>query len=524
MKLSDRKVDSEFLSNGPWYSILALYMPMSALIMLIYLAENLLSLSLPLLLLTACSFASALAASLYCDFMKNNMSSQTTANLRGGIIILALSYIASSFFRPDLGLRERFLPGLFNLPICACALYMWVNVIKLKQLFSACRRIEKHTELHRGEELKKAIYEDASVLQYIDEKIVKTRRNYLVMLVFIGILTLTCSFISPLPLALYPLLLVILVNGICIFGFFGIIRYEHYYAGEGVRLSAPDRTKRILAMAVFSLLCIIAAIIPASDKSIFPLSIITGFFKWLFSLVRPLDPNTSTFNPDTFMDMEPFQSLPNFQEAGDPPSPFWERFRRIVSLVLRYGVIILAAAGFIRFMIAPLLNRGDLSGKMTFRQKLKKIITEWFKSMLNALASIAAFLKRDKSTSKLRKYNADEIRRTAESIFGAYSPAKRNDIKRSVTLFARLIIWGSEVRGITWKPSLAPGEYCDLLASAKTPQNDAPDDASAIQQRNEGIIRSGELFEQALYSAEVLSEEERKEFKTLVEEITSVSE
>jgi hypothetical protein len=45
----------------------------------------------------------------------------------------------------------------------------------------------------------------------------------------------------------------------------------------------------------------------------------------------------------------------------------------------------------------------------------------------------------------------------------------------------------------------------------------------ALDLIGEGIIRCGELFEQALYSADVLSAAEQREFKTLVEQITSTS-
>ena len=111
---------------------------------------------------------------------------------------------------------------------------------------------------------------------------------------------------------------------------------------------------------------------------------------------------------------------------------------------------------------------------------------------------------------KLKKINADIINSTAQTILGAYSPVKKRDIRRSLTLFARLIIWGSEVWNVKWKPSHAPGEYCSILAAA------IPADI-----QNEGIIRCGVLFEKALYSAEVLSDTERKEFKFLVKKITS---
>jgi hypothetical protein len=90
-------------------------------------------------------------------------------------------------------------------------------------------------------------------------------------------------------------------------------------------------------------------------------------------------------------------------------------------------------------------------------------------------------------------------------------------MRRSVTLFARLIIWGSDVFQLTWKPSYAPGEYCAILASSAA-STAALEGASL---KKEKIIRCGELFEQALYSAEILSTAEQREFKNLVEEITS---
>jgi hypothetical protein len=128
----------------------------------------------------------------------------------------------------------------------------------------------------------------------------------------------------------------------------------------------------------------------------------------------------------------------------------------------------------------------------------------------------------------LRKYSAGEVHRTAENLFGAYSQAKKKDMKRSVTLFARLILWGGETRHAEWKSSLAPGEYCEILASAApvaalyaTPAETESDSEPTLRCCNEGIIRCGEIFEKALYSAEILSDRERKEFKELVEEITS---
>jgi hypothetical protein len=104
-------------------------------------------------------------------------------------------------------------------------------------------------------------------------------------------------------------------------------------------------------------------------------------------------------------------------------------------------------------------------------------------------------------------------------------------MRHSATLFAQLIIWGNDVRQVVWKPSHGPGEYCKLLAAAQTAVNaqlqeqlplGTADVSSSKNMTNDipiKIIRCGDVFEKALYSAEVLSGEERKEFKHLVEDI-----
>jgi hypothetical protein len=213
------------------------------------------------------------------------------------------------------------------------------------------------------------------------------------------------------------------------------------------------------------------------------------------------------------------QSLAPLFENAESPLPNW--LTKYGAMILKYGLILFATAAFIMFMISPLLNRGKSpDGKLRFHEILRRIIAEWFKRMLAALSSFYAFLRDSKSARKINKQNSEEIRRTAATILNAYSRAKKNDMRRSVTLFARLIIWGSDVFQLTWKASYAPGEYCGILAATA----DASAAAAAREDTSlngERIIRCGELFEQALYSAEVLSTAEQREFKNLVKEITS---
>ena len=507
--------ESGLLSNGPFYTLLALYMPLSALIALVFLLRALLPLPAALTIISA--VISALAASVYCDFMKDVKSSRAAANLRGGIIVMGIFYIAASLIRRGIPVEERFQPDLANITPSLGALYAWYSVVSYKLLFSARRRFEEYTELYRGEQLQKALYEDSSLLRYTDEEIIKKRRNYVIQLAIVGIFTfVNVVNKNRVPPALYLLLTVILAGGAGICGFFEVMRWEQYYAGEGIALSVLDRLKRIGGMGIFILLCVAAAVLLVSNKSLLPFSAVTGFIAWLFSLFRSLlFPFAGDYEPQSFepMDLAPF--LPPPEESA--PRPILKWLAEYGITVLKYSVIVLAAAGFIRFMISPLLNRGKAFGeKLTFREKLIRIVAEWFKGLASALASLFALLKNGSTRRKLRKHSAEAMRRTAGAVLNAYSPIKKQDIRRSVTLFARLIIWGGEVRQVVWKPAHAPGEYCGILAASaqKSPEGEGV---------NGGIIRCGELFEQALYSAEVLSDEERKEFKNLVEEITGSS-
>jgi hypothetical protein len=447
--------------------------------------------------------------------MKDTKSSRTAADIRGGIITAIICYICASLLRREVIFKERFLPDNINIMSCAASLYAWIYVVSLKRFFAARINFETYTKLYQGEKLQSALFEDSALLQYTEENIDKVQWRYFLQLVLIALLALICSILKiHLPLSLYFLLACILTGAVCLFGFFETMKWEHYYAGEGISLSVNDRTKHILAMILLTALCFAAAIIPASDKSILSFSMITGFFSWLLSLFRhPLHRPEATVYRETPMGMDFTQAPFNFDEAA--PSHFWETVSKYILTILKYGLIILAAAGFIRFMISPLLNRGDFPKELSFRRRLFRIIAEWFRG----ISIFFAGLKNGVTKRKLKKYGEAEIQRTAESLFSAYSAAKKSDMKRSVTLFARLILWGGETRRVEWKPTLAPGEYCAILASASP-----PDGENVIQNHSEGIIRCGEIFEKALYSAEILGSDEKKEFKNLVEEITAVSE
>jgi hypothetical protein len=458
--------------------------------------------------------------------MKDEKASRTAADIRGGIVLTAVCYILSSLFTGAVPWNKKFLPDIQNILPSIGVLFLWTSVISLKQLFVARKYFETYTELYKGEKLQEVLFEDSALIQYTDENISKRARNYFLQLFLLAFLAVLCAiFKITLPLALNFLLFVILVGAIWICGFVGIIKRELFHAAEGIVLPASGRIRLMLAMIVFTLLCFTAAVIFTPGKDILPFSLIIRFFLWLFprrdrQFVPPERPVISE-NP---IGMGFPENFPGSDEIAQP-SILSIIFGYFLSF-MKYTLIILASIGFIRFMVAPLFDRWNVSGKLPFYKRFFGIIAEWFREALAAIVSFFASLKQGIGNSKLRKYSAEEIRRAEEDLFGAYSPEKRRGMKQSVTLFARLIIWGNDARGVAWKPALAPGEYCSILAasaheaSVGSPAG-SPASTDELKRVNEGIIRCGELFEKALYSAQVLSDTENGVFKSLVEEITS---
>jgi hypothetical protein len=516
MKLSERSPGGEiFFLRAPLYSILAVYIPLSFLVSLTLICGVILSalevpVSLSYGLLLVPAFLSALAASFYHYFMRQAKSGHIGADMRGGILVLALTYPAASLGRFGVPLGLRFLPGLPNSAAALFSLYTWISVISLKRMFGAREIFESYTKQYSGEKLREAVLEDAAVLRAGDSSMLKPKVTYLMQLALMVLLIAVCGVLQiRLPLVIYALSIILVINGVFIFTWINLLKAEEYYAGEGLALSEADHLGRIPGMLFFILAGAGAAILLASERSILPFSWITGFFAWLLSLFpRPAPAaDTGTAVPVMPDIMGPAGMVPPFLESKEPsaPWPVWEW--------LQYAAIGLLIGGFIWFMIKPLFAKGRFSGaRLSFAERLWSLAAQWFQSLRTLIVNCMALFKRSNSSPGLREAEKAQIRRLSSELLKKYGPAKRREMRDSVNLFARLIIWGSERRHVLWKPSHAPGEYCRRLAAA------------GDLRTGEAVIRCGEIFEEALYSPAVLPEKERKEFKELVQEITDTAE
>jgi hypothetical protein len=510
---------SETVISGPLYSIIAVYLPFSVIFSFVPLCAVILSaivpsLSFPYPALLLPGMASGLAASFYYSLLKHSQTDHSAANIRGAIIAMVLSYIAASLLRFDMPLGGRFFPAAANIIAPFISLYVWASVLVIKEMFRARERLEASTALYQGDKLRQEMLDDSNLLSTADKLIVKTRLVYIVQLIFITAVAVVCTVLKmPLSPAFFIWLILILMISAAVCGLLGLFRREHYYAGEGIAASVSDRSRGMFGMLLFSLAAAGTAILLALGKNILPLSIITGFLAWLSGLVKPAPQVERPIEAPPEVPASPLGMVDLSALMGDTgpaePWPFWKW--------LQYGVIGLMVLAFLWFMVKPLLFRDQAeAGRLPLGKKLFFLIAEWLKS-LRTLGALFFRALRGGASVKIRKPDAAELRRMSSDLLAAYSPQKRREMRQSATLFARLILWGSQTRRVPWKPAHAPGEYCALLAAGLPPGDDSAE-AAALPR---AILRCGALFEQSLYAATVLSAAERQEFKRLVNEITA---
>ncbi|MDR1176309.1 MAG: hypothetical protein LBK83_12675 [Treponema sp.] len=438
----------------------------------------------------------------------NNFAS----DLRGLVIIIVSAYIFSSPFRIHVPFTRRFFPGAGNILAALTALYTWPFVIYIRGIFVSRERFEELTKEHSGDELVRILHEDASLVSEADLHTGKLMQIYAAELIVAVILSVMCSALGiALQFPLFAFMVLFFFAAVFIFALLGLFRSEQYYAGEGISLPEAERAKRIAAMGFFTVFAGVPALLFSVGKNILPWALIGRFFAWLLSLfphmkgpAQTLPPPTPETNDGIFMPILP----PELQELAQnsEPWPFWDYLK-----YLAVALIILLFAGF---MVKPLFDR-RFPGGFSPVKRLSMLFAFWFRGIKEGIRSFLYFIRNGEASVPLPT-GRERIRSLAEDLGATWSPVKRKEMKKNVTLFARLIIWGTDARQVIWKANYGPGEYCVILALSAPPSAcDSLD--TGIQS---SIVRCGALFEEALYGAQILSNEKQEEFRSLVEKIT----
>jgi hypothetical protein len=443
--------------------------------------------------------------------MKNVRSGHSIADLRGAIAATLVGYSFPSLLSISLPLGQRFFPALTNVVSALSTLYCWVSVLSLKSMFHTRRLFESYTSLYSGDKLQSVMLEDAPRMSAALEEFKHTRRVYICGLFLVSILSLTLNILNiPFDPAFFILFLLLMVNACLICTLLGLFIREHSFAGEGIAVSNSSRYKRLFGAALFSVSAAFCALFFARDNSLLPPSILLDFLTLILKLLSRLKlPELDTSAMERMQSLNPSNTVNSmFPNTGKmEPWPFWEQ----LWTWLRYTFISAAMLGFVWFMVKPFFARlGIVKKTITLLKNLRNFFHKWFTGLILNLFNFITGLKSKNLSVKIRKDSTEELNRIAWNILEGISPEKKRKLGASVSLFSRLILWGTETCGLTWKPSYAPGEYCILLAEYTITFNTA-----------DAIIRCGVLFEKALYAQELLSAEEQEEFKTIIERITA---
>ncbi|GHT96089.1 hypothetical protein FACS1894141_5820 [Spirochaetia bacterium] len=579
-------VEEAAQGTNPFHSILAIYMPLSILGLLIPLAlriatslemvrvlvtprfvsEIWLSMGIPI-------FVAALVTTIYYAFMKADKSDHTASNMRGLVIMAAVSYILSSLLRINTpSLMGRLAPSGQNVLSAVFTLYIWNYVLSILDMFAGREQFEAHTAAYQGDRLRQVLLDNADAMSAFDAKVNKVKTLYIVQLAVLAVLIvlsiiLDASVAQELRRAQNPLLIIVpiavMLCGAGILSLLATYLRELGYASEGITLTGPGRTTGMVGMGLFVAAVAGISLILSAGRNWIPFSLVTYFFAWLGSLITRKPPPPREIARDDYL-------------AGDPPAAdmminpgaifggergeggkFWT--------YLQWAVVVIVVLLFAWFMLEPLINRKRHGKGASLAMKLRAFLAQWLRSMRYAIANFFAAFRAGKG-ARLNRPKADALKRMAEDIFAAYSAGKRKEIRQSVTLFAKLIIWGQNTRKVFWRPTLGPAEFCALLAAAPeapveaetvpATAEDAPSNAGAetadaqdetgtsddkagtaqagtaqaepkpVEPRPidpalaRDIVRCGDLFEEALYGPSELSEDKRVEFKQLVERIT----
>jgi hypothetical protein len=516
--------------QSPFYALLSLYIPVSVfcgvLPSLVFLIEMLAPV--PQSFWFCSALSSGIIASLYWAAVKKSKADHTEANIRGAILMVIAVYCIGSLFRFGIPLGARFIPSLHNLPSCIIALLIWFPVLSVKRIFEGQEIFVSYTRLYEGEKLRQIILEHAGIMSETDSAMKKLFTYYRTLFAVPFVLFIICSFFGmAFNMGLVIFFTLYFLAGILIICFLNFLRREYAFAAEGLVFNS--RPKALMTGAIIVFASAFTSFLFSSDRSLLPFELIMDLLRRLLVFLEALfllPPLEAPRFPEPIFMQPPPQGFPSelMEMMGEAkPSPFWD--------YLKYFVIALVALAFIWFMINPLLGRTRLfMGIKSLHKKIFHSLKIWLKSLALSFKYFIYAIRQGTGGRKIP--NAAALRNLEADILAGYSAAKKRDLRRSISLFARLIYWGQEVLKVTWRPSYTPLEYCRLLAFAndeiknsdKTKSSGETKTSDEAQlpkiDRNPAILRAGELFEKALYSADPLTRKERDEFQTLVETVT----
>lgn len=283
------------------------------------------------------------------------------------------------------------------------------------------------------------------------------------------------------------------------FVLYNVYQKNTYYAFLGFK-TALSRKRSVLKTVILVLVASMAlGFLFSSNRSLIQIN----------SKERQIkDVPAAQFQPPPVKEWDPGPSVKAMQDAlgrDMPAHPLAEFFWKFLTFAFIVGL-----AGLVIYFIWHFIF-SETFFKLFTTNLIFQILAQFFQNIqkfFNRLFSRHSQL-REYTTVNSRefKHNMDWMIRKSKR-----TSQKKEELDRLTKKFMQLIVWGDK-HAIKYKNTMAPGDYSELVQNYLN-ENDLDKDDIAI--------RAGYIFEKALYSKELISKEEEKEFWEKIDRMCNV--
>lgn len=353
-----------------------------------------------------------------------------------------------------------------------------------------------------GEKIAKDLFQN----KFIGEDFLKNQKTtkftiYIFMLIvlfflgFLSFLDLKINLISYIFAFLFYLSSFLLTHVLSIY------KNDVFYAFLGFDEQWEHREKILKFSFLFIFLVFCLSFCLSSNKAFFKFN----FDEKIIVVNQPPKIQYSTSEePDVFIEKDTF----DFSQFDDDKEP--NKFLIILSYIIETFLILLVVFGFFVFVTKPFVSGSFL--EYMKKHKLSDYFREFIKNFRNM---IFEFLHKKKNKSAYAKTDSKSFKNTLEEFLKSSkkSKEKKQELDRLTNLFVKIIDWGNS-HSIFYKKNLAPLEYSKEISNyfKNIHNNDFA----------EKIILIGILFEKALYSNELLLEDEERKYNDYIKMIINL--
>jgi len=280
---------------------------------------------------------------------------------------------------------------------------------------------------------------------------------------------------------------------ICVFLnflFFSTNKNEVFYAFLGFDKIFSFRNKIVKNSVIICAISVFFTLFLSFDKAIFN-------YKFLLALLKKIFVVESTVIQKSDIKNFSEPSMPSLILTDEVYKPYNNQIWNVLGYIIQIIFGILLVIFVLHFLLKPFFNEKFID--FFKNNKIKKYFMNFVQNLKKFFKSLFG------SSLQLQNYTTVESKSFYDSINeflkkSKKSKEKKEELDRFTKKFMKLVDWAKS-KEIIYKKQYAPFEFCKMINLASA-------------------IKAGEIFEKALYSKELVSEQEEQEFINLIDEIT----